>query len=219
MHMASIQGVAVSPQALVVTSGDSGVLGDLSSSIPDFGTLNSDQKMVVAATMTADNITARHDDIMQQCASQAADLYRSAVVSVLSAEDVKIQMEGRVGGQTARIIVVDFTMPQEMQKVRGHYDEPTEAGMKHVCPCACGCECVGVCVCLCGFVCVRVCLCLCVHSMCARVYVCVCICVHHDLVAIGSAEVGRNLRENGARNSCAGDSCSPKRPFDAQRFQ
>lgn len=123
----------MSPQSLasqaLVAAGDSAVIGDLSSSIPDFGTLNSDQKIAVAHKMTADNVAARHNDIMNQCASQAADLYRSAVVSALSAEDVKLMMEGRAGGQTARIIVVDFTMPQDMQRQRGNYSEPNEAGM------------------------------------------------------------------------------------------
>jgi len=116
--MASIQGVSVSPQSLLsqtlVAAGDTAVMGDLSSSIPDFGNLNPDQKIALAHKMTADNIMTRQNDIMQQCAWQAADLYRSAVTSVLSPEDVKMQMEGRQGGQTARIIVVDFTMPQDM---------------------------------------------------------------------------------------------------------
>ena len=143
--MASIQGVTASPQFIasqaLVAAGES--IGDLSSSIPDYGTLNSDQKIAVAAKMTADNITARRNDILQQCASQAADLYRSAVTSVLSAEDVKMMMEGRAGGQTARIIVVDFTMPQDMQRTRANQGEPTEAGMSIL---ACVCVLLFVCV-------------------------------------------------------------------------
>ena len=149
-QMASIQGVSASPQSLacqtLVAAGETAVMGDLSSSIPDFATLNPDQKIALAQKMTADNIVARHNDIMQQCASQAADLYRSAVTSVLSPEDVKLQMEGRAGGQTARIIVVDFTMPQDMQKVRGNYREPTEARLRSF---AYVCVCVRVCVCVC----------------------------------------------------------------------
>ena len=130
-QMATIQGVFLSPQTIasqaLVGAGEH--VGDLSSSIPDFGTLAHDEKVSVAAKMTADNLTARHNDIMQQCASQAADLYRSSVVSVLSAEDVKMRMEGFAGGQTARIIVVDFTMPQDMQKLCSDDIEPAEAGM------------------------------------------------------------------------------------------
>ena len=68
----------MSPQILaseaLVAAGDSAVIGDLSSSIPDFGTLTSDQKHSLASKMTADNVIARHNDIMNQCASQAADL-------------------------------------------------------------------------------------------------------------------------------------------------
>ncbi len=149
-QMASIQGISVSPQSIasqaLVAAGES--IGDLSSSIAGFGTMTSDQKIAVAIKMTADNITARHNDIMQQCASQAADLYRSAVVSVLSAEDVKMLMDGHADGQTARIIVVDFTMPQDMQRPRAAYSEPSEAGMIN------WCECVSCVVCGCVLLCV-----------------------------------------------------------------
>jgi len=170
--MASIHGVSVSPQSLashvLVAAGDSAVMGDLSSSIPDFSMLTSDQKIALAHKMTADDIMSRHNYIMQQCASQAADLYRATVTSALSPEDVKMQMEGRQGGQTARIIVVDFTMPQDMQMVRGNYHEPNEAGINYrvcvtpVCVCACVCvvhNCVYVC-CACLRVCVCVCVCM-----------------------------------------------------------
>ena len=47
---------------------------------------------------------------------------------------------------------------------------------------------------------------------------CVCIDVHLNLAAIGFAEVDRNIRENGAWNSGAGDGCDSQRPFDSQLF-
>jgi len=58
------------------------------------------------------------------------------------------------------------------------------------------------------------------------VCVCVCICtivcafgLHNNLAAIGSAKVGRNMRENGAWNSRAGDRCGPQRTFESHCFQ